>query len=74
MRYALLLCLTLAGCVTDDLKPEVINSYCEQYRRVINAPGDGAEIAKLKRSLKEVIAANELTYKQVCRDNQPQRN
>lgn len=55
--------LSLAGCVTKP-KPEVIDSFCTVYQKVIREKGDGEIRAKL--GVKQRIAANEVTYNKQC--------
>jgi len=51
--------LSVSSCQTTS------DSYCLVYTKVIQGPGDGSIQAPL--AVKKRIAANEVTYRQLCK-------
>lgn len=51
--------LSVTGC-----DPQVVDSYCQVYHKVVRGKGDGAIKAPLE--VKKRILANELSYRKLC--------
>lgn len=61
--------LAFAALSPGSCTPEQIDSYCALYNQVVVAKGDGAITAS--PGVKRRLLANELTYREICK--QPQK-